>query len=190
MKNSYLLFGNPVVYFNEIGQKISYVRFTPHLLDVCLKYLPKEEADVVLLNLKAFEKRDYSLIDIWPEGYHKHFCVPEIMRRDTYIVRLHEAIIMSALKIRGSCICNIQNPNFEMKLAAIRSNSFNIMYIKEKDEQIQLEAIKRDWGVIEVLSKPTQKAQFAAVRKSKYALGHIKNPCKAAIFEHKRRWER
>jgi hypothetical protein len=95
----------------------------------------------------------------------------------------NEEHCLNAVKQNGYNIRYIKNPSEEVQLEAVKDHA--IYFIKNPSEEVQLEAIKENGSNIYFIKNPSEEIQLAAVKQSPDSIQYINNPSievqKAAI---------
>ena len=73
----------------------------------------------------------------------------------------------------------IDNPSEIVQLAAVRHNADSFRFIKNPTEKVQLHAVRTYADQIRFIENPSEKVQLAAVNKWHAAIQYIKNPTEA-----------
>ena len=73
-------------------------------------------------------------------------------------------------------IKDINNPSFEVQMAAVQAASRAIKYITNPDIRVQLAAVQQNGRAIRFITNPDVRVQIAAVQQNGGAICHITNP--------------
>jgi len=96
--------------------------------------------------------------------------------------KLNQKFLLKAIKESfGDCFRYIKDPSLIIMKAAINQNAYNIKYIKNPSEELQLLALKIVDGVediLQMIENPTEKVMLKAIKDNFYNYLEIKNPSK------------
>ena len=69
----------------------------------------------------------------------------------------------------------------EEAIEAIKENGFEIQYVKNPDEELQLMAIEENYFSIRCIPNPTEKVQLKAIENGYWVVKYIAKPCQKVI---------
>ena len=94
---------------------------------------------------------------------------------------------LEVVKKEGFNIQYIKNPSEKIQLEAVRqfgdNIQYNIQYIENPTEKVQLKAVKQDSFSIQYIKNPSEKVQLEAVKQNAFSVRHIESPSEAVQLE-------
>ena len=72
------------------------------------------------------------------------------------------------------------------ELEAVKKHGYNIRFIDNPSEEVQLAAVKEDGGSVQFIKNPLEEVKLEAVKEDGYAIQYIKNPTEEVQLEIER----
>lgn len=93
-----------------------------------------------------------------------------------------EELQLIAVRKNGTTIKYIKNPSFDVKKEAVINNALSIEYIENPEEEIQVLAVTALWNSIKYINNPTENTIKAALDSKGWAIQYINEPSKEQMI--------
>ena len=108
-------------------------------------------------------------------GYNLDDLLNSLGINDYKNINLEELITKNSKYFKVLISSNI-DINDNLKVLAVKNNAYNIQYIKNPSEQVQLEAVSVTNDIIKLIENPTEQVKNISVKRNSYNIRFIKNP--------------